>query len=140
MFFRLLSRDHDADDGDAFANMQPQVNDERWATLAQGLFSFAFTAGSGLGAALGGLLVQRVGFARTFLLFSLFFLASSALFVSACELDESHATKKKRPHSFERVSAPAHDRRTIDPDDETPTSSALGDFTSLREWDDEAYL
>ena len=51
-----------------------------WQTLAQGLFSAAFTGGSGLGAALGGFAVHRVGFHKTFLAFAALFAVAAVSF------------------------------------------------------------
>ena len=51
-------------------------------TLAQGLFSAAFNGGAGVGAALGGLGVRRVGYRNTFLVFTAgFVVATVAAFV-----------------------------------------------------------
>ena len=51
-------------------------------TLAQGLFSAAFNGGAGVGAALGGLGVRRIGYRNTFLVFTAgFVVATVAAFV-----------------------------------------------------------
>ena len=50
--------------------------------LAQGLFSAAFNGGAGVGAALGGLGVRRIGYRNTFLVFTAgFVVATVAAFV-----------------------------------------------------------
>lgn len=46
-------------------------------TLAQGLFSAAFNGGAGVGAALGGLGVWRIGYRNTFLVFTAGFVAAT---------------------------------------------------------------
>ena len=52
-------------------------------TLAQGLFSAAFNGGAGVGAALGGLGVRRIGYRNTFLVFTAgFVVATVAAFVN----------------------------------------------------------
>ena len=46
-------------------------------TLAQGLFSAAFNGGAGVGAALGGLGVRRIGYRNTFLVFTAGFMVAT---------------------------------------------------------------
>ena len=62
-----------------------------WETLAQGLFSAAFTGGSGLGAALGGVAVKRFGFHKTFLAFAAMFAVAAIAFSSTLDDDDDGA-------------------------------------------------
>ena len=64
-------------------------------TLAQGLFSAAFNGGAGVGAALGGLGVRRIGYRNTFLVFTAgFVVATMAAFVKL--VDDSPPEDERR--------------------------------------------
>ena len=64
-------------------------------TLAQGLFSAAFNGGAGVGAALGGLGVRRIGYRNTFLVFTAgFVVATVAAFVKL--VDDSPPEDERR--------------------------------------------
>ena len=72
-----------------------------WETLAQGLFSAAFTGGSGLGAALGGVAVKRFGFHKTFLAFAAMFAVAAIAFSSTLDDDDDDGAAPAPPRRSE---------------------------------------
>ena len=87
-----------------------------WQTLAQGLFSAAFTGGSGLGAALGGLAVHRVGFHKTFLAFAALFAVAAVSFSTT--LDDGDDADADARRAAAAAAAAAADVDVDDDDDD----------------------
>ena len=67
-------------------------------TLAQGLFSAAFNGGAGVGAALGGLGVRKIGYRNTFLVFTAgFVFATVAAFINLVDDRPQDDSRWQRP-------------------------------------------
>ena len=67
-------------------------------TLAQGLFSAAFNGGAGVGAALGGLGVRKIGYRNTFLVFTAgFVVATMAAFINLVDDRPQDDSRWQRP-------------------------------------------